>query len=450
MRLPTPCFRPRATLTRILSGAPIRRLPPTSARGSAAPPTASLARPLASMSTGAASPSPTPASSSLPPPPRSPPSKPPPTPPPPPPPTSSARKSLAIASASSARAASPAATSEVRDDNIAKLTADQDIDAWFMALPDKVSRPYVAALDTAARSPVLVDLSSDHRFDASWAYGNPETNRARIAASRRIANPGCYATGMYLSLYPLVRAGLLDGAPSCFGVSGYSGAGSKKSEKNDPARLSDNLLPYTLTGHTHEREVGHQLGQRIFFTPHVGQFFQGITLTISIRLTRQISRDDLLALYTKQYANEPLVRVAPDAIPEVRDNANKHTVTIGGFALDGNHLVLITTLDNLLKGAATQALQNMNLCLGIDELEGIPIMAPKIALLLRFFSQIPRFSGILQPTDLIKSLHNNNNNNYKLPIFQSQRRPHPSDSSGRRVKGGSSIPREGEPSRPTM
>nr|AOE43289.1 arginine [Cavenderia deminutiva] len=268
--------------------------------------------------------------------------------------------------------------SQVTADNIAKYTSDNGVDGWFMALPDQVSRPYVEALDgmsSATPQPVLVDLSADHRFDSTWVYGSPETNRAAIRGARRIANPGCYATGMYLTLYPLVRAGLIDPSapPACFGVSGYSGAGSKPSDKNDTKRLADNLLPYKLIGHTHEREVTHQLGgsHPLFFTPHVGQFFQGITVTSSMKLTRAATRDEIISLYKRAYENEPLVRLDFDNIPEVKSNANKHTLTIGGLTVEGNHMVAITTLDNLLKGAATQAIQNMNLCFGLDELSGI-------------------------------------------------------------------------------
>nr|AOE43290.1 arginine [Synstelium polycarpum] len=260
---------------------------------------------------------------------------------------------------------------EIKPDNIAEQTMQQGIDGWFMALPDLISKPYVDAIDRAPRQPHLVDLSADHRFDSSWIYGSPETNRARISGALRIANPGCYATGMYLSLTPFVKAGLLAGPPSCFGISGYSGAGSKPSEKNDMNNLRDNILPYKLVQHTHEKEVSHQLGSPIYFMPHVGQFFQGITLTISMRLNRAITKEEVISMYERHYANEPLIKIVKDAIPEVRANANKHTVSIGGITVHDNHVVVIATLDNLLKGAATQALQNMNLCLGLNELDGI-------------------------------------------------------------------------------
>eukprot|EP01132_Coremiostelium_polycephalum_P003998 gene3998-5000_t len=259
--------------------------------------------------------------------------------------------------------------SNVKPESIAQFTKDHGIDGWFMALPDAISKPYIAGLDESLLKPVIVDLSADHRFNDLWTYGNPETNREVIKQSRLIANPGCYATGMYLTLKPFAKD--LATTPSCFGISGYSGAGSKPSEKNDPNRLRDNILPYKLVQHTHESEVGHQLGTPIYFMPHVGQFFQGITLTISMQLKQPLTVDQVYERYQKFYQNEPLIKIEKSIIPEVRDNANKHTVTIGGFAVNGNHLVVVTTLDNLLKGAATQALQNMNLCLGIDELTGI-------------------------------------------------------------------------------
>ncbi|KYQ90947.1 acetylglutamate kinase [Tieghemostelium lacteum] len=260
----------------------------------------------------------------------------------------------------------------VKPENIDLFTKDHNIDGWFFALPDKVSEPYVKTISSyTGDMPSIVDLSSDHRFNPQWTYGSPETNREQIKQSKFIANPGCYATGMYLSLKPFIND--LACPPSCFGISGYSGAGSKPSDKNDPKRLSDNILPYKLVQHTHELEVSHQLNGQvpIYFMPHVGQFFQGITLTISMEFRNPITKEQIIDRYQKFYANEPLIKIDKDGIPEVKSNMNKHTVTIGGFAVNGNHLVVVTTLDNLLKGASTQALQNMNLTLGIPELNGI-------------------------------------------------------------------------------
>lgn len=239
-------------------------------------------------------------------------------------------------------------------------------DAVVLALPNELTRAYVPMI---AADTVIVDLSADHRFDPTWVYGLPERGRARIVGARRIANPGCYATGMQLGLAPLL--GLLAGPPQVFGVSGYSGAGTTPSPRNDPARLRDNLLPYALIGHLHEREVAHQLGHPLHFTPHVASFFRGISLTIAAPLKRPETAASLLARYREAYAGEPLVAVGAE-IPEVARAAGRHGVCIGGFAAEGARAVLVVTLDNLLKGAATQALQNLNLALGLAEGLGVP------------------------------------------------------------------------------
>jgi N-acetyl-gamma-glutamyl-phosphate reductase len=166
----------------------------------------------------------------------------------------------------------------------------------------------------------------------------------------------------------------LDGPVQCFGVSGYSGAGTTPSDKNDPSKLRDNLMPYALTGHVHEREVSRQLGHPVEFMPHVAPHFRGLTITANLHLRRALTRPEVVARYRQRYAGERLVRVADDA-PWVSAIAHAHHVDIGGFALadDGRRLVVVATEDNLLKGAATQALQNLNLAFGLEESAGIPL-----------------------------------------------------------------------------
>src|SRR5690606_4075659 len=218
---------------------------------------------------------------------------------------------------------------------------------------------------------VIVDLSADHRFDEGWYYGLPELTRERYAGQRRIANPGCYATAMQLAIAPMRE--LLAGPVQCFGVSGYSGAGTTPSDSNDPALLRDNLMPYALTGHVHEREVSRQLGHAVEFMPHVAPHFRGITLTANLHLASPVTLEEVRERYAERYAGEPLVRVVDEA-PWVSRIAGRHHVEIGGLTLsgDGRRLVVVATEDNLLKGAATQALQNLNLAFGIPEFEGIP------------------------------------------------------------------------------
>ncbi|MBI4950700.1 MAG: N-acetyl-gamma-glutamyl-phosphate reductase [Myxococcales bacterium] len=248
--------------------------------------------------------------------------------------------------------------------------AAREVDAWVLALPNDHAPAWVAAL--TARRPVvpILDLSSDHRGDDGWIYGSPERLRARLAGARRVANPGCYATGAFLALAPLVAR--LAGPPSAFGVSGYSGAGTTPSARNDPARLRDNLVPYALVGHAHERELCRHLGHEVRFVPHVAPFFRGIVVTVSLELREPTSAAELEALYREAYAGEPLVTVTRD-VPEPRAAVEHHHVTLGGCAVSGRHAVVVATLDNLLKGAATQAVQNLNLMLGRAELAGIAV-----------------------------------------------------------------------------
>lgn len=249
--------------------------------------------------------------------------------------------------------------------------AAKDADAIVLALPNGKAAPYVAAIDSREPGRLVVDLSADYRFDGGWYYGLPELTRVRYAGQGRISNPGCYATAMQLAIAPLKER--LAGPPVCFGVSGYSGAGTTPSDKNDPEKLRDNLMPYALVGHVHEREATVQLGLPVEFLPHVAPHFRGITMTVNLRLDQPASADAIKKRYREFYANEPLVHVV-DAAPWVNRIAGRHHAEIGGFALapDGKRVVVVATLDNLLKGAATQALQNLNRALGFDELAGIP------------------------------------------------------------------------------
>ena len=271
-----------------------------------------------------------------------------------------------------------------------------------------LAAPFVESLikyDAPYQVPVIVDLSADHRFlcgmpevsgpnagvtnpvgeEHCWTYGLPERYRHQLFDSSTsdkpslVANPGCYATGAQIALLPLIGGGgfsLKDSSiPNVFGVSGYSGAGTTPSDKNNEEKLKDNLMAYGLVDHIHEREVSSQLGRPIFFMPHVAPHFRGISLTISVELERPCSdAGDLENHFREFYANDTLISVSAEA-PQVSANAGGHHVCVGGFSVsaNGKHAVIHATIDNLLKGAATQALQNANLCLGMDEMEGIHV-----------------------------------------------------------------------------
>nr|WP_312718521.1 N-acetyl-gamma-glutamyl-phosphate reductase [Stenotrophomonas geniculata] len=261
---------------------------------------------------------------------------------------------------------------ELRYENLdADAVAAKGVDAVILALPNGLAAPFVAAIQAAKPETVIVDLSADYRFDGQWYYGLPELTRGRYQGQKHISNPGCYATAMQLAIHPLLD--LLAGPPQCFGVSGYSGAGTSPSDKNNPELLADNLMPYSLTNHMHEREVSAQLGVPVEFMPHVAPHFRGITLTANLWLNRAQTREQIVERFQQAYAAEALVEIVDEA-PWVSHIAGRHGAQVGGFTLaPGNkRVVVVATLDNLLKGAATQAMQNLNLALGIDELTSIP------------------------------------------------------------------------------
>jgi N-acetyl-gamma-glutamyl-phosphate reductase len=245
----------------------------------------------------------------------------------------------------------------------------QHLDVAILALPDGAGDPYVEAIDEGT---VVVDISADHRFDDTWAYGLPELFRDKLQGARRIANPGCYATAAQIALAPLVAE--ISGVPALFGVSGYSGAGTTPGPRNDPERLRDNLMPYKLVGHTHEKEAVRQLGIPMRLIPHVHPAFRGLLITAHVPMGRPRTIDEIRAQFEEQYDREPLIEIR-DAIPELREGADQAGVILGGFdtSADGLNAVVVAAEDNLLKGAAVQAIQNVNLALGLGEFDGLAL-----------------------------------------------------------------------------
>lgn len=249
----------------------------------------------------------------------------------------------------------------------------RNADIVILALPDAAAAPFLAAFEASGQSPELIlDLSSDHRFDDSWTYGLTEHHRDAIKHAKRISNPGCYATAAQLALAPIVDR--LAQVPHCFGVSGYSGAGTKRTTRNDHRALKDGVLPYKLVNHTHEREISRHLGTPVRFSPHVAPYFRGITLTVQATLDGPITLDELNELYGSRYAECELVSVINDEMPRVQDIVSRDTAVIGGFSINPerpNEIAIVCTIDNLRKGAASQAIQNINLAMGYDELMGL-------------------------------------------------------------------------------
>lgn len=268
----------------------------------------------------------------------------------------------------------------------------------LLATPHEQSRLWVPeALDRGIR---VVDLSGawrlqddDHRAiykfehpDAATAarvqaeavYGSPELNAPAIAGARLVANPGCYATSVLLALAPLVRANLvdLDHGIIADAKSGVSGAGKAPTATTHFMYAADNLSAYAVFGHRHTGELLEQLhltGDQIQFTPHLLPIPRGILSTVYVRLSAPGTPDALQAVYDEFYAASPTVRVRrTPTLPQIQHVVRTPFCDLGfHLAPDKQRLVIVACLDNLLKGAASQAIENMNLIAGWKQAEGL-------------------------------------------------------------------------------
>jgi len=222
------------------------------------------------------------------------------------------------------------------------------------------------------------DPSLAHTLQTEAVYGSPELHAPAIRRARLVANPGCYATSVILGLAPLLRANMAD---LSYGIvadakSGVSGAGKTPTASTHFMHAADNLSAYAVFGHRHTGEILEQLDlepDQLQFTPHLLPIPRGIFSTLYLRLNEVASIKSIQDCFDGFYANSPLVRVRRSPmLPEIQHVARTAFCDIG-FQLspDGKRLVVISCLDNLLKGAASQAIQNMNLMAGWHESEGL-------------------------------------------------------------------------------
>ena len=247
-------------------------------------------------------------------------------------------------------------------------------DIAFLCLPHGASRE-VAATIAAAGTPVI-DLGSDFRLDPGWAYGLTELFRDDVLASRQIANPGCYATAAILALAPLAEAGLLAAPVAIDGKSGVSGAGREPTERTHVSEVEGGVQPYSPTGHRHIAEIERALERLagapfpVTFTPHLAPHSRGLEVTCYARLRRPLSQGDAEAFFHARYDAEPFVSVEQRIHPGRLHGANSCHV---GVWIDARTQTAIcaAAIDNLVKGAAGQALQNANLVLGLGEGAGL-------------------------------------------------------------------------------
>ncbi len=272
------------------------------------------------------------------------------------------------------------------------------VDVLFLSTPHEVSREWTP--EAVERGMRVIDLSgawrlkkSEHRevygfkngdarakrVDDAAVYGIPELHADAIPSAAVVANAGCYATSIILALAPWIRAGFLNVGHGviCDSKSGVSGAGKQPTSKTHFVEVADNLSAYSVFGHRHTGEMLEQLGldaAQLQFTPHLLPIPRGILSTIYVKLARPVRAEELESCLRDFYATRPWVRVfAHTHLPQIKFSLNTNYCDIGfTLAPDGERVVLVSCLDNLLKGAAGQAVQNMNVMFGWDEREGLP------------------------------------------------------------------------------
>jgi N-acetyl-gamma-glutamyl-phosphate reductase len=265
----------------------------------------------------------------------------------------------------------------------------------FLATPPEVSAEFAPKLlDAGLR---VIDLSGAFRFSSAetftwWyklaaphaarlgeaVYGLPELYAERVRTAKLIANPGCYATSVILALHPLTRAGLLSPSQNviCDCKSGATGAGKDPRRDLQFAEVDENFRAYNLFSHRHTPEILEHTGlpeSQLVFTTHLLPVARGILSTIYVTLAAKQSPESMENLYRECFAGKPMVRIWPAGkLPELQHVANSNFCDIG-FALDadGKRLIVVSCVDNLGKGAAGQAIQNLNVMLGLEEQTGL-------------------------------------------------------------------------------
>jgi N-acetyl-gamma-glutamyl-phosphate reductase len=266
-------------------------------------------------------------------------------------------------------------------------------DLLFLALPHTASMDYVPQL--AKKGLRIVDLSADYRLKdpkvyAAWyhkahrdtgnlkrfVYGLPELQREKIAKASWVANPGCYPTAAVLAIAPVLAAGLAPREGIIIDAkSGVTGAGKKVAPAYLYPEVNENFKGYKFNAHQHSPEIEQELSRladasvRVVFCPHLLPVNRGILETVYVPLTKAAAPEKILEVYKRFYKEEPFVRVRPlGVLPELKDVVGTNFCDIG-IAADPVRkiLVIVSVIDNLLKGASGQAVQNMNLMLGVDE-----------------------------------------------------------------------------------
>ncbi len=271
--------------------------------------------------------------------------------------------------------------SDLRGDTLLTFsdTFIQPVDALFLCLGHGESRKFLQENPIDLKTKII-DLSQDFRLgetvlERSFVYGLPELNKETIQKASNIANPGCFATALQLGLLPLAKAGVL-GEVFSTGITGSTGAGQKLQDTTHFTWRANNISAYKTLTHQHLREINRSIkqlqpefSQGINFVPWRGDFTRGIF--VSSCVTSDKSLDALINLYAEFYAGHPFAIVSTETI-DLKQVVNTNKCMIS-LEKEGNKLVIHTAVDNLLKGASGQAVQNMNLLFGLDETAGLKL-----------------------------------------------------------------------------
>ena len=272
--------------------------------------------------------------------------------------------------------------------------SELDFDSYqiiFFACPNGTAMKYIERVDQ--RKTKVIDLAADYRLDDEkvWEkfyemkhqnpkliseaiYGIPEINRDKIKEAKLIANPGCYPTAAILALYPLLKEKLIDMKNIIIDAkSGYSGAGRQKIDSELGEKIHENFIPYNFFHHRHTPEIIQELSKissqdiDIIFSPQVLPIYRGILETIYVNKNKNITDEKIQEAYDKYYANERFINIEKSKHIEIKEVAFSNNVSISYHCDKSEKITIISAIDNLVKGAAGQAVQNMNIMMNFDE-----------------------------------------------------------------------------------
>lgn len=275
--------------------------------------------------------------------------------------------------------------------------SDAKVDLLFLATPHETSREWAPKaierglrvidlsgawrLKQAAHRAVYgfhdAESSASQKAEDAAVYGLPELRAQQIPGSTLVANPGCYATSIIVALAPLIAAGLIDRHAGivCDSKSGVSGAGKHPTSTTHFVEVADNLSAYAVFTHRHLGEIIEQLelkDDELTFTPHLLPIPRGILSTIYARFEQSMTAQEIESIYQRFYSNRPWVRIFGTRLPQIRYSLHTNYCDLGfNLSADGKRVVIVSCLDNLIKGAAGQAVQNMNVMFGFEEREGL-------------------------------------------------------------------------------